>query len=69
MFALSHQQRFNLFSQAVDMRKGFGRLSGSVQPGAGHSSRAGMYLTLSTKLGGKSLLVYPYEGFLVRFIL
>jgi hypothetical protein len=42
MFGLSHHQHFFLFSQAVDMRKGFDGLSGIVQPGTGHSGWAEM---------------------------
>jgi len=41
MFGLSHHQRFFLFSQAVDMRKGFDGLSGLVQQQMGKDSCSG----------------------------
>jgi len=51
MFGLSHNQRFFLFSQAVDMRKGFDGLSGIVQQQMGRNATSGdVYIFLGKRL-------------------
>ena len=51
MFGLSHHQRFFLFSQAVDMRKGFDGLSGIVQQQMGRDACSGdVYIFLGKRL-------------------
>jgi len=58
MFGLSRHQRFFLFSQAVDMRKGFDGLSGMVQQVAMAKSlcAAVTHMRLAQLMGVKSII-------------
>lgn len=68
MFGLSHHQRFFLFSQAVDMRKGFDGLSGVVNQQMGRSATSGdVYIFLGKRLDRMKLLVWEPRGFILYY--
>lgn len=68
MFGLSQRQRFFLFSQAVDMRKGFDGLSGMVQQEMGRDACSGdVYIFLGKRLDRMKLLVWEPSGFVLYY--
>lgn len=68
MFGLSHHQRFFLFSQAVDMRKGFDGLSGIVQQQMGRDATSGdVYIFLGKRLDRMKLLIWEPSGFILYY--
>ncbi len=68
MFGLSHHQRFFLFSQAVDMRKGFDGLSGIVQQEMSRDACSGdVYIFLGKRLDRMKLLVWEPSGFILYY--
>jgi transposase len=68
MFALSHHQRFFLFNQAVDMRKGFDGLSGIVQQQMSKDACSGdVYIFLGKRLDRMKLLVWEPSGFVLYY--
>lgn len=68
MFGLSHHQRFFLFSQAVDMRKGFDGLSGLVQNQMGRDATSGdVYIFVGKRLDRMKLLVWEPSGFVLYY--
>jgi len=68
MFGLSHHQRFFLFSQAVDMRKGFDGLSGLAQQQMGRDATSGdVYIFLGKRLDRMKLLVWEPSGFILYY--
>jgi len=68
MFGLSHHQRFFLFSQAVDMRKGFDGLSGIVQQQMGKDASSGdVYIFLGKRLDRMKILVWESSGFILYY--
>jgi transposase len=68
MFSLSHHQRFFLFSQAVDMRKGFDGLSGIVQQQMGKDACSGdVYIFLGKRLDRMKILVWEPSGFILYY--
>jgi len=68
MFGLSHHQRFFLFSQAVDMRKGFDGLSGLIQNQMGRDATSGdVYIFLGKRLDRMKLLVWEPSGFILYY--
>jgi len=68
MFGLSHHQRFFLFSQAVDMRKGFDGLSGIVQQQMGRDACSGdVYIFLGKRLDRMKILVWEPSGFILYY--
>ncbi|MDF9799227.1 transposase [Catalinimonas alkaloidigena] len=68
MFGLSQRQQFFLFSQAVDMRKGFDGLSGIVQQQMGRDVCSGdVYIFLGKRLDRMKLLVWESSGFVLYY--
>jgi transposase len=68
MFGLSHHQRFLLFSQAVDMRKGFDGLSGLIQQQLGRDACSGdVYIFLGKRLDRMKILVWEPSGFILYY--
>ena len=68
MFGLSHHQRFFLFSQAVDMRKGFDGLSGMIQQQIGSDATSGdVYIFLGKRLDRMKILVWEPSGFILYY--
>jgi len=68
MFGLSPSQRFFLFSQSVDMRKGFDGLSGMVQQEMGRDVTSGdVYIFLGKRLDRMKLLVWEPSGFILYY--
>ena len=68
MFGLSQRQHFFLFSQAVDMRKGFDGLSGIVQQQMGRKATSGdVYIFLGKRLDRMKLLVWEPSGFILYY--
>jgi len=68
MFGLSHHQRFFLFSQAVDMRKGFDGLSGLVQQQMGRDATSGdVYIFLGKRLDRMKILLWEPSGFILYY--
>lgn len=68
MFGLSQNQRFFLFSQSVDMRKGFDGLSGIVQQQMGRNATSGdVYIFLGKRLDRMKLLVWEPSGFVLYY--
>lgn len=68
MFGLSHHQRFFLFSQSVDMRKGFDGLSGIVQQEMRRDACSGdVYIFLGKRLDRMKLLVWEPSGFVLYY--
>lgn len=68
MFGLSPSQRFFLFHQPVDMRKGFDGLSGMVQQDMGQDACSGdVYIFLGKRLDRMKLLVWEPSGFVLYY--
>jgi transposase len=68
MFSLTAQQRYFLYTEAVDMRKSFDGLSGIVQNQLGKDVCSGdVYIFLGKDLTKVKLLVWEPSGFVLYY--